>query len=150
VEVTGAAAWLTADVAALAEWVTAEVTGAAACVTVEVTGVAGDGADDVAGAVVEGVCGAGETAEATPFRVLVTVPVTALVTAPRRPPDEAGVVEDGVATSTRLLVAAWALVPDSSQNTAINPKQQARSTTPRAATRPVHPRPGITCAAGAA
>jgi hypothetical protein len=135
------------------------VTGAAAWLTVEVTGAAGDGADDVAGAVVvvvvDGVCGAGETAEATPFRVLVTVPATALVTAPRRPPDEAGVVEDGVVedgvvTSTRLVVAAWALVPDSSQNTAINPKQQARSTAPRVATRPVHPRPGITCATGAA
>ena len=119
------------------------------------TGAAGDGADGVAGAVVEGAFVAGETAEATPFRVLVTVPATALVTAPRRPPDEAGVVEDGAvedgaATSARLAVAAWALVPDSSQNTAINPKQQARSTAPRVATRPVHPRPGITCAAGAA
>ena len=92
------------------------------------------------------------TLETTPLTVLVT-PVTVPVTAPSRPPPEPeadGVDDAGVATSARLVVAAWALVPDSSQNTAINPKQQARSTAPRAATRPVHPRPGITCATGAA
>ncbi len=88
-----------------------------------------------------------ETADATPFRVLVTVPVTALVTAPSRPPDEPGLT---VAVAVRLVVEAWALVPDSSQNTAIRPKQQPRSTVPRMANRPAQPWPGITCASGAA
>ena len=87
--------WVTAEVTGAAACVTVEVTGAAAWLTVEVTGAAGDGADDVTGAVVEGVCGAGETDEAAPLSVLVTVPVTALVTAPRRPPDEAGAVGRG-------------------------------------------------------
>jgi hypothetical protein len=148
-------------------WVTAEVTGALDRDTVEATDEVAGAAElvgdlvgltlEVAGAEVAGevvwlalvVADAGwltpevawATAEVTPFRVVVTAPVTA----PSRPPEGAGVVEVAAA---RLTVEAWALVPESSQNTAINPKQQPRSTMLRRANRPAQSRPGVTCASG--
>jgi hypothetical protein len=146
-EVTGAAAWLTAEVAALtfdvtgaAAWLTAEVAGATAWVTLAAARETPDEAAlplplellERAGLV---------TAEAPPLTALVTpfrVPVTGLVTAPSRPPDEpdAGADDAGVAGAARLVMAACALEPDISQNTAIKPRQQPASTKTRVANRP--------------
>jgi hypothetical protein len=160
------AGWETVEAAAEVMWATAEVTGALARDTVaavdetaEVAGVA-ELVEDLAGLTLEVagevvwlalVVGDAEwltpevtwaTAEVTPFRVVVTAPVTV----PIRPPAGAGVVEVAAA---RVTVEAWALVPDRSQNAAINPKQQPRSTMPRRANRPAQSRPGVTCASGA-
>ena len=104
----------------------------------ELADTAGDDAGlaaEVAGAVTR------ETADATPFTVLVTEPVTA----PSRPPEVAVGVD-----AAEVVVDAWALVPDSNQKMAISPKQQPRSTVLRPATRPAQPRPGVACASGAA
>jgi hypothetical protein len=155
--VTGAAAWLTVEVVGAAAWLTVEVTGATLATaelawdTVAAAWLTVDPAAELPAEPDAGVV-ALETTPLTALVTPVTVPVTVLVTAPSRPPDEAGAVEEGVleAGAARFVVEACALVPDSNQKTTINPKQHPRSTAPRVATRPVHPRPGITCATGAA
>jgi hypothetical protein len=165
-EPVAVAGWETIEAAAEVMWVTAEVTGALARDTVEavdetaeVAGVA-ELVEDLAGLTLEAagevvrlalVVGDAEwlapevtwaAAEATSFRVVVTAPVTA----PSRVPAGAGLEE---VAAPRVTVEAWALVPDRSQNAAINPKQQPRSTMLRRATRPAQSWPGVTCASGA-
>ena len=152
---TGAAAWLTV-----------EVTGAAALATVEL---AWDPVAEAWLAVEPAVEAAAEpavelpaelavepagvvTLETTPLTALVT-PVTVLVTAPSRPPPEPeadGVDEADVAASAWLVVAAWALEPDRSQQMAIRPRQQLASIRTRSAIRPARLWPADTHASGTA
>jgi hypothetical protein len=153
--VTGAAAWLTA-----------EVTGDAALVAVEA---AWDTVAEAWPAVEPAVETAAEpavelpaeptvepagvvTLETTPLTALVT-PVTVPVTAPSRPPPDPeadGVDDAGVAASARLVVAAWALEPDRSQQMAIRPRQQLASIRTRSAIRPARLWPADTHASGTA
>ncbi len=152
---TGAAAWLTAEVTGAAALATVEPacdTVAAARLTVEAAveaaaELAAEPADEPAGVV---------TLETTPLTALVTpvtVPVTVLVTAPSRPPPEPeadGGDEAGVAVSARLVVAAWALEPDRSQKMAIRPRQQLASIRTRRTIRPARLWPADTHASGTA
>jgi hypothetical protein len=164
--VTGAAAWLTVEVTGAAALVTVELacdTVAEAWLTVEPAvepavepGVeAGaelpaEPADELPAEPAELAEPAGlVTLETTPLTVLVT-PVTVLVTAPSRPPPEPeadGVVDAGAA---RLVVAAWALEPDRSQQMAIRPRQQLASIRTRSAIRPARLWPADTHASGTA
>jgi hypothetical protein len=148
--VTGAAAWLTVEVtgAALATVDAACDTVAEAWLTVELTGEATELPAEPAVELPAEPAGA-VTLETTPLTVLVT-PVTVLVTAPSRPPPEPeadGVDDAGVA---RLVVAAWALEPDRSQQMAIRPRQQLASIRARSAIRPARLWPAATHASGTA
>jgi hypothetical protein len=148
--VTGAAAWLTVEVtgAALATVEPACDTVAAARLTVEpaveaAAELPAEPADEPTGVV---------TLETTPLTALVT-PVTVLVTALSRPPPEPeadGGDEAGVAVSARLVVAAWALEPDRSQQMTIRPRQQLASIRTRRAIRPARLWPADTHASGTA
>jgi hypothetical protein len=149
---TGAAAWLTDEVTGAAALATVEAAGdtvAEAWLTVEAAAeptvvLPAEPAVEPAAGVV--------TPETTPLTALVT-PVTVLVTAPSRPPPEPeadGVDDAGVAASARLVVAARALEPDRSQQTAIRPRQQLASIRPRSAIRPARLWPADTHASDTA
>ena len=148
---TGAAAWLTVEVTGAAALVTVEAacdTVAEAWLTVELTGEATELPAEPAVELPAEPAGA-VTLETTPLTVLVT-PVTVPVTAPSRPPPEPeadGVDDAGVA---RLVVAAWALEPDRSQQMAIRPRQQLASIRARSAIRPARLWPADTHASGTA
>jgi hypothetical protein len=164
VDVVGAAARLTVEVTGAVARLTDEVTGAAALATVELAcdtvadawltveaaaELPAEPAVELAGAV------ALETRTLTALVKPVTVPVTVLVTAPRRPPPEpdaggAGADDAGVAASAWLVVAAWALEPDRSQQMAIRPRQQLASIRTRRAIRPPRLWPADTHASGTA
>ncbi len=161
VEVAGAASWLTTEVAAVAVCVTAaaaspaaEVTGEA-WLTVDAAGdAAGETVPETAGETLAGARPAVElTAELAGVLTPDTTPLTVLVTVPSRPPDDPGDDDAWAAGATgapRPAVAAWALEPDISQKTAINPRQQPASTKPRSANRPTLFRPADAHASGTA
>jgi hypothetical protein len=135
-EVIGAAARPTVEVTGAAALLAAEVTGVVARLTVEVTGAAApvaldDACETPAEAWLTGVL----AFEVTGVVTLATTLPTALLTAPTRPPEEPGDDDAGVAGAARLVVAACALDPETSQKTAIKPRQQPASTSPRNAIR---------------
>jgi hypothetical protein len=169
-EVTGAAVWLTVEVAAAAACVTVEaaaLTVEAAALTVDVTGAAAlltlDAAcetpAEAAGAAAEeaGAEASGDaelplagvvTADTTPPTAL-TTSFTVVPTAPSKPPDEPAAGDDE-AGAARPVVAACALEPDISQNTVISPRQQPASTRTREANRPTPLRPADSHVSGTA
>jgi hypothetical protein len=160
-EVTGATAWLTGDVTGAAAWLTVDVTGAAAWVTVaaacdtaveawltvEPTGAACEtGCETVCEADEE--TGA-EAASLVPDTTPLTTPETVPVTDPSRFPAGSGAEDASAAGAARLVVEACALDPDSSQQTAIRPRQQPVSTRPRTTVRPAQFRLADVYASGA-